>query len=72
MLACCLTMRCQLAVYSSLLGQDKNLATLVKGVINNEARYISQFPYCGSFQGPPESGLKPEHNDWAVGVTVNP
>jgi uncharacterized protein len=59
-------------VYQSLLGQDKNLATLVKAVINNEAQYIKNFPYCGSFQPPPESGLKPSHNDWQDGVTVNP
>ncbi|KAJ6456334.1 hypothetical protein C8R47DRAFT_1248839 [Mycena vitilis] len=26
----------------------------------------------GSFQPPPESGLKPSHNGWADGVTVNP
>ncbi|KAJ1311495.1 hypothetical protein OPQ81_009982 [Rhizoctonia solani] len=62
----------QLAHYHSLLGQDKELATLVKAVINNEARYIAQYPYCGAFQPPPESGLKPTVNDWALGVTVNP
>ncbi|KAF8609668.1 hypothetical protein BDV93DRAFT_431879 [Ceratobasidium sp. AG-I] len=62
----------QLAHYHSLLGQDKELATLVKAVINNEARYISEYPYCGAFQPPPESGLSPTVNDWATGVTVNP
>jgi meiotically up-regulated gene 157 (Mug157) protein len=41
-------------------------------VINNEARYVAEYPYCGSFQPPPESGLAPTHNDWADGVTVNP
>lgn len=45
---------------------------MVKAVINNEARYVSQFPYCGAFQPPPESGLPTSHNDWADGVTVNP
>lgn len=44
----------------------------MKAVINNEARYVSQYPYCGAFQPPPESGLAPTHNDWADGVTVNP
>ncbi|KAF9569477.1 hypothetical protein CPC08DRAFT_732198 [Agrocybe pediades] len=62
----------QFAHYHSLLSVDKDLATLVKAVINNEARYVSQYPYCGSFQPPPESGLAPSHNDWADGVTVNP
>ena len=62
----------QFAHYHLLLSQDKELATLVKAVINNEARYVSQYPYCGAFQPPPESGLAPSHNDWADGVTVNP
>ncbi|KAI0049554.1 glycoside hydrolase family 125 protein [Auriscalpium vulgare] len=62
----------QLAVYRPLLASDNNLATLVKAVINNEARYVAQYPYCGAFQPPPESGLSPTHNDWADGVAVNP
>ncbi|KAG8692694.1 hypothetical protein FRC09_011029 [Ceratobasidium sp. 395] len=69
----------QLAHYHTLLGKDRELATLVKAVINNEAsswrhwaRYISEYPYCGAFQPPPESGLHPTVNDWATGVTVNP
>ncbi|KAI0700704.1 Six-hairpin glycosidase-like protein [Cytidiella melzeri] len=62
----------QFAHYHSLLGQDKELATLVKAVINNEARYVSQYPYCGAFQPPPESGLAPTHNDYADNVIVNP
>jgi meiotically up-regulated gene 157 (Mug157) protein len=62
----------QFAAFYPLLGQDPGLQTLVKAVINNEARYVSQYPYCGSFQPPPESGLAPSVNDWAIGVTVNP
>ncbi|KAJ7587014.1 Six-hairpin glycosidase-like protein [Mycena floridula] len=62
----------QFAHYHSLLAIDPELATLVKAVINNEARYVAEYPYCGSFQPPPESGLAPTHNDWADGVTVNP
>ncbi|THV03293.1 hypothetical protein K435DRAFT_292465 [Dendrothele bispora CBS 962.96] len=62
----------QFAHYHTLLGNDSELADLVKAVINNEARYVSEYPYCGSFQPPPESGLAPSHNDWADGVTVNP
>ncbi|KAL0580537.1 hypothetical protein V5O48_001441 [Marasmius crinis-equi] len=62
----------QFAHYHSLLGLDPELATLVKAVINNEARYVSEYPYCGAFQPPPESGLAPTHNDWADKVIVNP
>jgi len=62
----------QFAHYHTLLSIDEELATLVKAVINNEARYVSQYPYCGAFQPPPESGLSPTVNDWALGVTVNP
>ncbi|KAF8177470.1 hypothetical protein K438DRAFT_1978451 [Mycena galopus ATCC 62051] len=42
----------------------------VKAVIN-KARYV-YYPYCGSFQPPPESGLAPSYNGWADGGTVNP
>ncbi|KAJ7636299.1 Six-hairpin glycosidase-like protein [Roridomyces roridus] len=62
----------QFAHYAPLLSSDPALATLVKAVINNEARYVSEYPYCGAFQPPAESGLAPSHNDWADGVTVNP
>ncbi|KAF9505591.1 glycoside hydrolase family 125 protein [Hydnum rufescens UP504] len=33
-------------------------ATLVRGVINNEAHYIARYPYCGAH-------LAPTHNGWA-------
>ncbi|KAI0921582.1 hypothetical protein AcW1_004489 [Taiwanofungus camphoratus] len=62
----------QLAQYHSLLSMDPELATLVKAIINNEARYVSQYPYCSAFQPPSESGLSPTVNDWAIGVIVNP
>ncbi|KZW03916.1 hypothetical protein EXIGLDRAFT_715946 [Exidia glandulosa HHB12029] len=62
----------QFAHYQALLPKDPELKALVKAVINNEARYIKQYPYCGAFQPPPESGLSPTHNDWNDGVTINP
>lgn len=37
----------QFAHLYKLLPQDDNLQALVKGVINTEARYISEYPYCG-------------------------
>lgn len=40
----------QFAHLYKLLPHDKNLQALVKAVINTEARYISQYPYCGGFE----------------------
>ncbi|KZT37646.1 hypothetical protein SISSUDRAFT_1062661 [Sistotremastrum suecicum HHB10207 ss-3] len=62
----------QLAHYRALLPLDPNLQALVKAIINTEARWIAEYPYCGAFQPPPESGLSPTFNPWAAGVTVNP
>ncbi|UNI24934.1 hypothetical protein JDV02_010650 [Purpureocillium takamizusanense] len=62
----------QFAHLYRLLPHDKNLKALVKAIINTEARYISQFPYCGAFQPPPESGLKPTLNDYSLNVRINP
>ncbi|PPQ84639.1 hypothetical protein CVT26_003930, partial [Gymnopilus dilepis] len=62
----------QLAVYIPLLRSDPELATLVKAVINNEARYVTQYPYCDAFQPPPESGIPPAFNGNEVGARVFP
>ncbi|POR35500.1 Uncharacterized protein TPAR_04323 [Tolypocladium paradoxum] len=52
----------QFAHLYKLLPRDGNLKALIKAVINTEARYLAQYPYCGSFQPPPESGLPPTPN----------
>jgi meiotically up-regulated gene 157 (Mug157) protein len=52
----------QFAHLYPLLGKDPDLAKLVKAVINTEARYIAQYPYCGAFQPPIESGYGPTVN----------
>ncbi|KAI9172562.1 DUF1237 domain [Paramyrothecium foliicola] len=62
----------QFAHLYKLLPRDDNLKALVKAIINTEARYIAEYPYCGAFQPPPESGLKPTVNDYALNVVVNP
>ncbi|ORX39562.1 DUF1237 domain protein [Kockovaella imperatae] len=62
----------QFAHLYQLLPHDEKLQALVKAVINTEARYIHQFPYCGAFQPPPESGLAPTFNEYAYKVDIHP
>lgn len=65
----------QMQSYLSLLKpstSSNSIASLYRGVINLQARYLLTDPYCNSFQPPKESGIKPAMNGAASDDTVKP
>ncbi|ODV83303.1 glycoside hydrolase family 125 protein [[Candida] arabinofermentans NRRL YB-2248] len=47
----------QLSVYQPFTKHDKDLQTMIKGAIIQQAIYITKAPYCNAFQPPEKSGI---------------
>ena len=70
----------QMQSYLSLLNTNTDtsdssndtIASLYRGVINLQSRYLLSNPYCNSFQPPSESGLAPSVNSAATNDVVTP
>lgn len=60
----------QIAPYKTILNsKSDDIASVFRGVINLQGRYLIISPYCNAFQPPPESNMSPVQNGGTYAVT---